>query len=171
MSLLTHVADTLGREGFPCPIRSAGGTATWEWTAAYPGITEIQAGTYVVMDMFHGRMVGGFEHALTVQSTVIGRPPSRIILDVGSKSMGDGELSSMAGRQEAVLRFDEEHGIFVAIDETALTVGDSVAVIPGYSPSTVNAYDAYHVVEGDRVVDIWPVIPRGPGHHGLAAPH
>jgi hypothetical protein len=30
-------------------------------------------------------------------------------------------------------------------------------------------YDAYHVVDGDVVVDIWPVIPRGPGHHGLVA--
>ena len=37
------------------------------------------------------------------------------------------------------------------------------------TPSTVNMYDAYHVVE-DVVVDIWPVIPRGPGHHGLVAP-
>ena len=23
------------------------------------------------------------------------------------------------------------------------------------------------IVEGDRVVDVWPVVPRGPGHHGL----
>jgi hypothetical protein len=40
--------------------------------------------------------------------------------------------------------------------------------VPGYSPSTVNCYDAFHVVQDDVVVDIWPVIPRGPGHHGLA---
>jgi hypothetical protein len=31
----------------------------------------------------------------------------------------------------------------------------------------VNWYDAYHVVRDDTVVDIWPVLPRGPGHHGL----
>jgi len=42
-----------------------------------------------------------------------------------------------------------------------------VELVPGYAPGTVNWYDAYHVVEGDRVVDIWPVIPRGPGHGGL----
>ena len=28
-------------------------------------------------------------------------------------------------------------------------------------------YDAYHVVEGGVVTDIWPVFPRGPGHSGL----
>ena len=35
-------------------------------------------------------------------------------------------------------------------------------------PATVNWYDAYHVVRDDVVIDVWPVIPRGPGHHGLA---
>ncbi len=48
-----------------------------------------------------------------------------------------------------------------------LRVGDSVALVPGYSPTTVNWYDAHHVVREDVVIDIWPVIPRGPGHHGL----
>lgn len=51
---------------------------------------------------------------------------------------------------------------------TSRGFGDSVALVPGYSPSTVNCYDAFHVVRGDVVVDVWPVIPRGPGHHGLA---
>lgn len=170
MAILVEVAEALERDGSPCPIRSAGGTATWDWTAAYPGVTEIQAGTYAVMDNFHGRMVGGFEHSLTVQSTVISRPPGRVIVDAGSKSIGDGEMTSIAGHPEAAFRFDEEHGIFAATEATDLNVGDSVALVPGYSPSTVNAYDAYHVVEDDRVVDVWPVIPRGPGHHGLLAP-
>ena len=39
MSFLVAVAEQLERDGLPCPIRSAGGTATWDWTAAYPGIT------------------------------------------------------------------------------------------------------------------------------------
>jgi D-serine deaminase-like pyridoxal phosphate-dependent protein len=46
-------------------------------------------------------------------------------------------------------------------------VGDAVSLVPGYSPSTVNWYDVYHVVRDDVVTDIWPIIPRGPGHHGL----
>jgi len=31
----------------------------------------------------------------------------------------------------------------------------------------VNWYDVYHVVRDDVVVDVWPVTPRGPGHHGF----
>ena len=52
-------------------------------------------------------------------------------------------------------------------EENAAKIGDTVAIIPGYSPGTVNWYDAFHVVDDEVVVDIWPVIPRGPGHHGL----
>ena len=168
MGFFVGVADRLEAAGLPVPIRSAGGTATWDWTAAFPGITEIQAGTYVVMDNFHGRMVGGFEHSLTVQATVISRRPDRIIVDAGGKSMGAGDMATIVGHPLPSFRFDEEHGVFDATAGTTLRVGDSVSLIPGYSPSTVNWYDAYHVVEDDVVVDIWPVIPRGPGHHGLA---
>jgi len=167
MKLFIGVADLLEANGIPCPIRSAGGIATWQWTAAYPGITEIQAGSYVVMDNFHGRMVRGFEHALTVQASVISRRSNQVIVDAGNKSVADTNNVTMVGHDHEVFRFDEEHGIFSAAEGSSLKVGDSVALIPGYSPSTVNCYDAFHVVQDDVVVDIWPVIPRGPGHHGL----
>ena len=45
---------------------------------------------------------------------------------------------------------------------------DKVELIPGYTPFTINDYEAYHVLEGGRIVDIWPVVPRGPMHWGLA---
>jgi D-serine deaminase-like pyridoxal phosphate-dependent protein len=169
MGFLVEVATAFEHDGLACPIRSAGGTATWDWTAAFPGITEIQAGTYVVMDNFHGAMVGGFEHSLTVQATVVSRRPDRVILDAGNKSVGAGDIASIRGHPLVPFRFDEEHGIFDASAGSTLKLGDVVDVIPGYSPSTVNWFDAFHVVEDEVVVDIWPVIPRGPGHHGLVA--
>jgi D-serine deaminase-like pyridoxal phosphate-dependent protein len=171
MTFFTGVADELERGGIACPIRSAGGIATWQWTAAFPGITEIQAGTYVVMDHFHGQMVPGFEHSLTIQASVISRRSEKVIVDVGSKSVYAPADVTIVGHDLKVFRFDEEHGIFAAPEgSTSLVVGDSVVLVPGYSPSTVNCYDAFHVVRDDVVIDIWPVIPRGPGHHGLAQP-
>ena len=170
MKFFTGVADLLEADGIGCKIRSAGGIATWKWTAACPGLTEIQAGTYVVMDNFHGRMVPGFEHSLTIQATVISRQSGQVIVDAGNKSVADPADVTIVGQDLAVARFDEEHGIFAAPGGSPLRVGDSVALVPGYSPSTVNWYDAYHVVHDDVVADIWPIIPRGPGHHGLAGP-
>ena len=168
MTFFTGVAGLLEANGIPCPIRSAGGIATRNWTAAFPGITEIQAGTYVVMDNYHGQMVPGFEHSLTIQASVISRQSGRVIVDAGNKSVAAPADVTIAGHPHEVVRFDEEHGIFAAAGGSALAVGDSVALVPGYSPTTVNWYDVYHVVRDDVVIDVWPVIPRGPGHHGLA---
>jgi D-serine deaminase-like pyridoxal phosphate-dependent protein len=167
MAFFTGVAERLEAAGFPCPIRSAGGISTWRWTAAFPGITEIQAGSYVVMDNYHGQMAPGFEHSLTVQASVISRQSDRVIVDAGNKSVAAPSDVTMVGHDLEPVRFDEEHGVFAAPEGSPLRVGDSVALVPGYSPTTVNWYDAYHVVRDDTVVDIWPVLPRGPGHHGL----
>jgi len=169
MDLLVDSADKIRAAGLPCSIVSAGGTATWDWTAQTPGVTEIQAGSYAVMDNFHGPMAEEFEHALTVLTTVISRPPDRVIVDAGNKSLGAAALSTIRGHGLAVLRMDEEHGVFIADPGYPLHIGDVVELIPGYAPGTVNWYDAYHVVDGERVVDVWPVIPRGPGHGGLIA--
>jgi D-serine deaminase-like pyridoxal phosphate-dependent protein len=170
MNLFVHVAEVLENDGIPCPIRSAGGTATWDWTAGHPGVTEVQAGTYAVMDGDHGSMIDGFDVALTVQATVISRSAGRIIVDAGSKSIGVGDFSPirMRGHPSQTVRLDEEHGIFSCERTCPLKVGDAVTLVPGYAPSTVNMYDAFHVVENDVVTEIWPVVPRGPGHHGLA---
>jgi len=169
MTFFTGAAKLIEDSGIDCPIRSAGGIATWNWTAAFPGITEIQAGTYVIMDNYHGQMVPGFEHSLTVQASVISRQSDRVIVDAGNKSVAAPSDVSIVGHDLAPFRFDEEHGVFAAPDGSPLRVGDSVALVPGYSPTTVNWYDAYHVVRNDVVTDIWPIIPRGPGHNGIAA--
>lgn len=162
MGFFVSVAGLIEADGIPCRIRSAGGVATWDWTSAFPGITEIQAGTYVVMDNYHGQMVSGFEHSLTVQASVISTQSGKVIVDAGSKSVADPANATIVGHDHPSFRFDEEHGIFAAASGTTLRVGDSVALIPGYSPSTVNYYDAYHVVQDGAVIDIHPVIPRGP---------
>jgi D-serine deaminase-like pyridoxal phosphate-dependent protein len=167
MKFLVDAANALRVAGHPSPLISAGGTATWDWTGAYEGVTESQAGSYVLMDAFHGDLVSDFEPALTVAATVISRPRDRLILDVGSKSMGAPALATIVGSDLPNLRFDEEHGVFDATAGTELAPGDPVELYPGYAPATVNLYDAYLVVEDDQIVDVWPIIPRGPGHGGF----
>ncbi|HET9894021.1 MAG TPA: alanine racemase [Streptosporangiaceae bacterium] len=165
MALFLEAAELLESQGIPCPIRSAAGTVTWRATASLDGITEIQAGTYVLMDGMHSQMISDFEPALTVATSVISRPRGRLIVDAGSKAVAD--EGALTWPKIPILRFDEEHGIFVAADDLGVGLGAPLAMIPGYAPSTVNAYDAYHVAVDGVVVDIWPVFPRGPGHNGL----
>ena len=110
------------------------------------------------------------EPAATVLTTVISRSPRFVILDAGNKSVAAPDLTVIAEHDLENVRFDEEHGVFAAPADGAIAVGDVVRLLPGYAPSTVNMYDAYHVIENGEVVDIWPIVPRGPGHHGLVSP-
>ena len=64
MEFLLAAVAAVEDAGVPCSIVSAGGTRTWWLTAATSGVTEIQAGTYVLMDRFHSGVEGGFEPAL-----------------------------------------------------------------------------------------------------------
>lgn len=171
MAYLGEVIDRLASAGFECEVVSAGGTGTYDITGANPRVTEIQAGSYVFMDNFHGSLVPGFSHALTVLGTVAIQHGDTIVLDVGRKSIGiDFVQPTLAEYPLFEARyFAEEHALFDVDGRCRLKLGDTAELIPGYAPSTVNLYDVYHVVEGGVVVDIWPIIPRGPGHGGILA--
>jgi D-serine deaminase-like pyridoxal phosphate-dependent protein len=160
------VADLLIGNGLPCPILSAGGTATWEITAANPRIKEIQPGSYATMDGYHAGLEPRFKQATSVLAMIISRRPDWIVTDAGNKTVGASE-AILKDYDYSILRYDEEHGIFNIDSSCALKVGDTVELLCGYTPFAVNYFDAYHVVEGDTVVDIWPIIPRGPEDGGL----
>jgi len=169
MDYLGAVIDRLAAAGFPCEVVSAGGTGTYDITGANPRVSEVQAGSYVFMDNFHGNLVSGFSQGLTALGTVVIHHGNTIVLDCGRKSVGiDFVLPTMVDYPFYQARyFAEEHALFDVDDRCHLKLGDTVELVPGYAPSTVNLYDAYHVVEKDVVVDIWPIIPRGPGHGGI----
>ena len=169
MALLTGIASRLADEGLPCRMVSAAGTGTWEVTSRYPGVTEIQPGSYATMDGHHRGLDPRFGWATTVLATVISRRADRIVLDAGSKSVGASH-GVLKGWDLEVYRFDEEHSIFNVDDACPLNVGDTVEILCNYTPFAVGYFEAYHVVEGDRVVDVWPVMPRGPGVALAAGP-
>ncbi len=155
--------------GYDARELSGGGTGTHDITGRNPLVTELQAGSFVFMDMFHGALVDQFEFALFVASTVVARHGNTVVLDVGRKSVGiDYASPRIAGIEMDARFFAEEHGSFDFPGDSPVDRGDRVELIPGYAPTTVNLYDVYHVVSGDEVVDVWPIIPRGPGRGMIA---
>ncbi|MCC7145981.1 MAG: alanine racemase [Phycisphaeraceae bacterium] len=169
--LVGEAIARLAKAGFACETISGGGTGTYEFTGTDPRYTELQAGSYLLMDMFHGKLVSGFSHALTVLATVVVQQGRTIVLDCGSKSIcvDDAGTPMKPYPFYKARDFHEEHALFDVDNRCQLKLGDTVELIPGYAPSTVNMYDVYHVVENDVVTAIWPIIPRGPGHGGLLA--
>ena len=174
MEYFVSVADFLEANGIPCRILSAAGTATAFWTGADPRITELQLGSYAAMDDYHYLMEPSFRKATTAVVTVISRRKDRVVLNLGKKTFGAADVGNIPAYPRIVgyehlvpYRFDEEHATYEADASCALKVGDVVGFHLGYTPFAVNYFDAYHVVEGERVVDIWPIMPRGPLHGGL----
>jgi D-serine deaminase-like pyridoxal phosphate-dependent protein len=162
---LLAVADEFERAGLPTGIIAAGGFGTWDITGANPRITEIHAGSYIFMDAFHRNLVPGFEVALTVLATIVSRTGQMAVIDCGRKSIGIDRIVPELVGDVGEIRFEhgehfihEEHtGIMLSTD---LGVGDTVELMPGYGPTTVNLYDLYYVVEDDRIVDVWPIHAR-----------
>jgi len=174
MRYLVEVADHLEANGVPCPVLSAAGTATAFWTGADPRITELQLGSYAAMDDYHFLMEPRFKKATAAVVTVISRRNDRVVLNLGKKTFGAADVGNVpaypriVGHEELKpYRFDEEHATYEADTSCTLQVGDVVDFHLGYTPFAVNYFDAYHVVEGETVVDIWPILPRGPLHGGL----
>lgn len=159
MDTLLAAVDAIGDAGIACEIVSAGGTGTYHLTGANPRLTEIQAGSYCVMDAFHEALVPGFDIALTVLATVISRQGERIVVDAGQKAVGT-TSPRLALTGAAPVFVNEEHTGFDVEPGSPLRVGDRVELHTGYAPTAANLYDAYHVVEGGAVTDLWPVEAR-----------
>jgi D-serine deaminase-like pyridoxal phosphate-dependent protein len=161
---LLEVKAALTGAGFATEVVSAGGTGTADITGVHPGVTEIQAGSYLFSDATREGVVPQFEAALTVLATVVSRHGDTLVLDAGKKTVGvDFTLPRIAGDAAAVRKTAEEHLICEAAPGCPLRVGDRVEVVPGYAPTTINLHDVYHVIEGGRVVEIWPILARGTG--------
>ena len=90
---------------------SAGGTNSYGITAKVEGVTEIQAGSYVFMDMVHSIEGVDFEHSLTVLATVTSRPAKdRAIADAGVKCFADSKVMPMfTSKGIEVTSLSEEH--------------------------------------------------------------
>ena len=147
---------------------SAGGTGTYNITGVNPAVTELQAGSYVFMDAFHGNLVPGFDVSLTVLTSVMARHGDTVIFDAGRKSVGIDFVSPpIQGYGYQARYYAEEHALFDTDPGFAADLGDRARLVCGYAPTTVNLHDVLFAVHGDRVVDVWPVFPRGPQHCGF----
>jgi D-serine deaminase-like pyridoxal phosphate-dependent protein len=167
MSALTRAAALIRADGLPCEIVSGGGTGTYNFTGTFPGVTEVQAGSYCLMDTKYDKVHLGFEKAVTVLATVWSRSPALsgwTIIDAGMKTMshefGLPELIGVPHTRLAML--SEEHGhLFCDAGDAGLAIGRKVELYPSHICTTVNLHDRMYVIQNDKVVDVWRVRGRG----------
>ena len=150
---------------------SAGGTGTYDCNS---WATEIQAGSYALMDSAYAKLELPFLQAFYLLSTVISVSEKYAVSDAGLKSMGmDHGNPEIPGAR--VLFCSDEHVTFVpggtegdllasAIEwacSATIRVGDRVRLIPAHIDPTIAYHERLFVVEDERVVDEWAVDLRG----------
>ncbi|MEY2474237.1 MAG: hypothetical protein QOK28_3566 [Actinomycetota bacterium] len=136
---------------------SAGGTGTYDINS---WANEIQAGSYALMDTAYDKLELPFTQALFVLSTVISVSDGFAVCDAGLKSLGmDHGNPSLPEDVGSVWFCSDEH---ITYGPAATpTVGDRVRVIPAHVDPTVAYHDTMWVVDGDTIVDEFPVDMRG----------
>jgi D-serine deaminase-like pyridoxal phosphate-dependent protein len=158
--------------GIRCPIITGGSTGTYRFDSENPGMTELQPGSFIFMDLDYGRIGGpdgdeyrDFKNALTVITTVVSTPPGVAIVDGGYKAFSTDRPFTPHPIALPGVEYGwagDEHG---RLDLTAsarrLKVGDRVEFIPPHCDPTVNLYDVIYALRGDRIEGVWPIAARG----------
>jgi D-serine deaminase-like pyridoxal phosphate-dependent protein len=175
---LVGYAEAIRRAGLPVEIVSGGGTGTYDITGHFPGITDIQAGSYMLMDARYAGTEGiDFENSLTLLSTVVSRPlDDLVVLDYGLKSTPrefgiphpapqvnqDGSINPFGMDGAEVFALSEEHArVQLKNPSRDLKVGDKVDIIPSHCCTTMNTHDFVYAVRKGWVEAVWRIAARG----------
>ncbi len=155
MARLLAAHDVVGGD-----IVSGGGTGTY---AVNRWVTEIQAGSYTLMDTHYGAAGLPFRQALSLWLTVVSVDARGryAVADGGLKALGMDHGNPSV--QDGVVWFcSDEHTTFSAAeDQTLPHVGDRVRVFPAHVDPTVAYHERMHLVRDDEVVDTWEIDLRG----------
>ncbi len=175
VKVMTPVLETfaqLKKRGLPVEILSGGSTGTYNIDSELAGMTELQAGSYVVMDKEY-KLVGGksgavyedFACALTVMGTVISKVyDDHATVDAGIKAFAkdrkfDGDVKGISGVTFSA--GSDEHGtLTLASPSREIKLGDRIEFIVPHCDPNVNLYDRMYCVRGENVVDVWRTVGR-----------
>jgi D-serine deaminase-like pyridoxal phosphate-dependent protein len=164
--MLVSTKELLEERGIQVGIVSAGGTGTYNYTGNYRGITEVQAGSYVTMDVAYRNCGVDFECALSILATVSSVPSDdRAVLDAGVKSIstdqGLPEMKGVEGIQVSKLSAEHTHLDLAGSNHTRLKVGDKVELYPSDTDTTINLHNEFYGVRDGEVEVVWPILARG----------
>jgi D-serine deaminase-like pyridoxal phosphate-dependent protein len=166
--LAKQAAEHLAQAGIRCEQITGGGTGTLPNELASQVYTEVQPGSYVLMDSDYAAnqpddRATPLRHALYLLTTVISARTGHAVLDAGLKAMSaECGLPVSAEPGWRVTSISDEH--LVLRQEGAsreLRVGDRVMIIPSHCDPTVNLHDWMLRIDGGRVESVWPIDARG----------
>lgn len=174
MAQAAETRELLARDGHNMEILSGASTGTYNIDTDVEGLTEIQAGSYVFMDVDY-RRIGGqsgavyddFSPALTVLSTVVHRSADKAVVDAGLKAFATDRAFGPEPLALTGVRYEfagDEHGRLRLEDPNHdIRLGDKLRFIIPHCDPTVNLFDRMYCVRGESVEDVWSIMDRGSG--------
>jgi D-serine deaminase-like pyridoxal phosphate-dependent protein len=173
MAKAVETKNLLTKDGIECPLLSGGSTGTYNIDSAIDGVTELQPGSFLFMDLDYNRIGGrdgetyrDFRNSLTVLTTVVSKPlDSLAIVDGGLKAFSTDKPFMPEARGIQGIKYSwggDEHGrLDISNASVPVKLGDRLEfVIPHCDPS-VNLYDRYYCTRGDNVEAVWRIAARG----------
>jgi 3-hydroxy-D-aspartate aldolase len=176
LAAMAPLMDTRARmeaDGLPLDIVAGGSTGTWDIDVELSGLTELQSGSYCVMDIDyrrigdrHGDTLTGFEMALTVATTVVSVPTAdRAMVDAGLKAFSTDKPFPPEAVERPGVDYGfagDEHGRLTVKDRSrAPRLGERIEFFPPHCDPTFNLYDRIWCVRGPRVEAVWDIAARG----------
>lgn len=168
ISMCLAVKDAIEAAGIPVEMVSSGETFSYKLASRIPGVTEVEGGTYALMDTMLGFM-SEFTYAAKLLASVVSRPrPHAAVVDIGARQLCliDGEfgpdVEGMPG--VAVSHIADEHLVLTSDQGMSLRVGDMVTLIPGYADGLVNRWDRFAAVRNGLIEGMWDIPARGCFH-------
>lgn len=161
---LQRLIDTrtlLEKEGIAVEIVTCGGTSDYAEAAAFPGVTDIQAGSYLLMDTWYVPHAPDFRPALTVLSTVISRSVGRtLVADAGARAMSTGnglpQVKGMPGLNVKAMHV--EHILMEVQDPSInIAVGDRIEISVQTLDPTLSLHSHIYGVRNGKVEEVFPV--------------
>jgi len=156
------------KSGLNAEILSGGSTGTYNIDSAIPGVTELQVGSYAVMDVDYQRIGGkenekfytDFRSALTVLTTVVSATHADVVtVDAGVKAFSSSpEPAAKDWPGLTYRRSGDEFGSLTAAAGAVLPkLGERLEFIAPHCDPTVSLYDQLYACRGDKVEAVWPI--------------
>ena len=163
MQGVIDLKDAIVEAGIPVEIVSTGETWSYDVAGDLPGVTEIQGGSYLLMETHYGYMTE-FSYAAKVLTTIISAPrPGVAIGDAGVRAVGAlrgmPEVDGAPGVTVAVL--DSDHAVFHLADGSTLKPGDQLLLLPAQQDAMVSRWDRFVGLRQGRVEAVWDIQARG----------
>ncbi len=166
MQVVLDVKAAIERAGLPVETVSTGETWSYDVAPTVQGVTEVQAGSYVLLDTSYAYMTD-FRIAAKVLGTVTSIPrPGFATGDVSIEAMASAKglptIEAPAGVRVTRLTYEQT---FLEFDEgVTVKAGDRYTLLPAQEDMMVNRWDQYIVVRNGKVEDVWDITARGRVH-------